>query len=65
METLKKLRNRIFIVLATLNVLLPFVVVCSARVSALMIMLSDSPWERIRKWETCPIVKEGRSLVRV
>jgi hypothetical protein len=35
------------------------------RVSALVIVLSDRPCERIRKWETCPILKEGRSLVHV
>jgi transposase-like protein len=32
--------------------------VCSARVSALMIVLSDSPCDGIGKWETCPILKE-------
>jgi hypothetical protein len=31
---------------------------CSAHVSALMIVLSDRPCERIGKWETCPILKE-------
>jgi hypothetical protein len=30
----------------------------SAHVSALVIVLSDSPCERIRKWETCLILKE-------
>jgi hypothetical protein len=38
---------------------------CSARASALVIVLSDSPSERIGNWETCPILKEDRSLVRV
>jgi hypothetical protein len=38
---------------------------CSARVSALVIMLSGSPCERIEKLETRPILKENRSLVRV
>jgi hypothetical protein len=37
---------------------------CSARVSALVIVLSESPCERNGIWETCPILKEGRSLVR-
>jgi hypothetical protein len=32
---------------------------------ALVTVLSDSLCERIRKWETCPILKEGRSLVHV
>jgi hypothetical protein len=31
---------------------------CSARVSALVIVLSDSQCERIGKWETCPILKQ-------
>jgi hypothetical protein len=43
--------------LATLNVL-PFVLHCNARVSALVIVLSDSPCESTLKWETCPILKE-------
>jgi hypothetical protein len=30
---------------------------CSARVSALMIVVNDSLCERIRKWETCLILK--------
>jgi hypothetical protein len=30
---------------------------CSARVSSLVIVLGDSSCERIRKWETCPILK--------
>jgi hypothetical protein len=38
---------------------------CSARVSALVIALSDSPREEIGKWETCPILKEDRLFVRV
>jgi hypothetical protein len=40
--------------LATLNALL--FTLCSAHVSTLVTMLSDSPCERIRKWETCPIL---------
>jgi hypothetical protein len=28
---------------------------CSGRVSALVVVLSDNPRERIGKWETCPI----------
>jgi hypothetical protein len=38
-------------VLATLNVILPL---CTACVSALVILLSDSLCERIGKVETCP-----------
>jgi hypothetical protein len=38
---------------------------CSARVSALVIVLSDCPYEEIGKWDICPILKENRSLVRV
>jgi hypothetical protein len=38
--------------------------ICSARVSALMNVLSDSPRERMGKWEICPILKEDRLLVR-
>jgi hypothetical protein len=56
--TLKELQ------LATLNVL-PLFTLCSARVSALVIVLSDSTCERIGKWETCPFLKEDRSLERV
>jgi hypothetical protein len=38
----------------------------SACVCALVvIVLSDNLCERIAKWETCPILKEGRWLVRV
>jgi hypothetical protein len=40
---------------------------CSACVSALVIVLSDSLCERIRKWETCLILKEdiiGACLTR-
>jgi hypothetical protein len=51
--------------LATLNVLIPFVYFYSACVSVLVIMLSDSARERIGLWETCPILKEDRTLVRV
>jgi hypothetical protein len=50
--------------LATLMFVRLFVL-CSARVSALVIMLSGSPCERIGKWEPCPILKKVRSLVRV
>jgi hypothetical protein len=38
---------------------------CCAHVSALVTVLSDSPCERLGKWETCLISKENRSLVRV
>jgi transposase len=34
--------------------------VCSARVSELMIGLSDSQCERLGKWKTCPILKRGQ-----
>jgi hypothetical protein len=44
--------------LAALNVLLPFIDTCSARVSALVIVLSDSPCERSGQLETCLILKE-------
>ena len=37
----------------------------SARIIALVIMLSDSPCEKIEKWETFPILKEDRWLVRI
>jgi hypothetical protein len=37
----------------------------SARVSALVTVLSDSPCERLGKYEICPILKEDRSLLRV
>jgi hypothetical protein len=37
----------------------------SACVSALVIVLTDSPFERIGTWEICHILKEDRSLVRV
>jgi hypothetical protein len=58
LATLKELQ------LATLYVL-PFVYTPSVRVGALVIVLSESTYERIGKWETCPILKEVRSLVRV
>jgi hypothetical protein len=38
---------------------------CSAHVSGIVIVMSDSPCERIGKWKTCLIFKEGRSLVRI
>jgi hypothetical protein len=38
---------------------------CCARVSALMIVLSERTCERIGKWETCPILKEDKSLLHV
>jgi hypothetical protein len=52
--------------LATLNVFRLFTF-CSARdsVSVLVIVLSDSPCERMGKCEACSIFKEDRSLVRV
>jgi hypothetical protein len=57
-------RNLIEFVLATLIELqletqnvLPMFTFCSACVSALVMALSDSPCERIGKWETCPIWK--------
>jgi hypothetical protein len=34
-------------------------------VHSLVTVLSDSPCERIGKWETCPILKEDRSLVHI
>jgi hypothetical protein len=37
----------------------------SASVIALMIVLSASPCEKIRKWETSPILKEDGWFVRV
>jgi hypothetical protein len=33
---------------------------CSAPVSAIVIVLSESPCERIGKWETCPILKKTK-----
>jgi hypothetical protein len=59
LATLKELQ------LAILNVFFHLFTISSARVSALLIVLSDSPCERIGKWETCPILKEDTSLVRV
>jgi hypothetical protein len=50
LATLKELQ------LGTLNI--HVFTLCSARVSASVIMLSDSSCERITKWETCPILKE-------
>jgi hypothetical protein len=38
---------------------------CSARVGALFKVFHDSPCERIGKWETFLILKEGRLLVCV
>jgi hypothetical protein len=39
--------------------------ISSARVSALVIVLNDSPCEKIGKWGTCLILKKGVTLVRV
>jgi hypothetical protein len=58
LSTLKEIQ------LATLYVL-SFVIRCSARVSALVIVFSDSPCEKIGNYNTFPILKEDRSLVRV
>jgi hypothetical protein len=38
---------------------------CSARVSALVTVLSDSQCEGTGKGKICPILKEDRFLVRV
>jgi hypothetical protein len=38
---------------------------CSARVGALVIVLSDRPCEVIGKRKTCPILKDDRSFARV
>jgi hypothetical protein len=58
LATLKELH------LATLNVLLPFV--CTMHCSCQYIfVLDNSTCERIGKWETCPILKDDRSLARV
>jgi hypothetical protein len=40
------------------KVLFCLLALCSARVSALVIVLNDSPYERVGKWETCPVLKE-------
>jgi hypothetical protein len=53
LAALKKLRW------TTLNVLLFIFTICNARVSALMLVLSDNPYERMRKWRLCPILKEN------
>jgi hypothetical protein len=58
LATLKELQ------FATLDVL-PFFILSSARVSALVNVLSESPYESFGKWETCLIMKEDRSLLRV
>jgi hypothetical protein len=36
---------------------------CSARVSAVVIVLSNSPCERIGNWETCPILKREKIII--
>jgi hypothetical protein len=48
-----------------LSTLFFFFTLCNARVSELNFALTESLCERIRKLETCPILKEDRSLVRV
>ena len=40
-------------------------VLCSASVSALQIVFSNSSYECTAKWETCQILKEDGSLVRI
>jgi hypothetical protein len=57
--TLKELQ------LATLSVFSRLFTLCGARVSALVIVLNDSPCEGIGKWETCQILKEDTLLVRL
>jgi hypothetical protein len=61
LATLKELK------LATSNALFffRFFIISTARVNAVVIVLSDSPCEGIGKWEACPILKEDSSLVRV
>jgi hypothetical protein len=66
----KKLRNRIYLnLLHWKNIcwqhwkFFRLLTLCSARVSAQVIVVSDSPCESKGKWETCPILKEDRSLV--
>jgi hypothetical protein len=59
LTTLKELH------LAILNVLFHLFTLCGAHVSALVTVLSDSPCERIGKWEPCTTVKEDRSLARI
>jgi hypothetical protein len=67
---IKKLRNQIFFLLATLKELqfgntdCPSICLHSV-VLVLVIVLNDRPCERIGKWETCPILKEEGLLVRV
>jgi hypothetical protein len=39
--------------------------ICNARVSALVVVLSDSPCETTGKWKTCPVFEEDRLLERV
>jgi hypothetical protein len=61
LATLKELQ------LATRDVLFRFFTLCSARVSTLVIVFSDSPLERIEKLETCPIVRSrlaGESVTK-
>jgi hypothetical protein len=58
LTTLKELQ------LATLKFFHLFTL-CSARVSSLVIVLSDRSFERIGKWETCQILKEDRLLVLI
>jgi hypothetical protein len=57
LATLKELQ------LATLNVLL-FVYTCSDHVSALVIVLSDSPCESTGKWETVGMHLAGTSVIK-
>jgi hypothetical protein len=56
LATLQKLQS------ATINVFRLFTL-CSARVTAVVILLSDIPCERIGKWETCSILKEDTSFL--
>jgi hypothetical protein len=58
LATLKELQ------LAALKVL-PFVTLCSVRVSALLIVLSYSLCEIIEKWANCTILKEDRFCARL
>jgi hypothetical protein len=59
LATLKELQ------LATLTFFFCLFIFCGARISELVVALSDSPYERIVKWEICPILKDDRLLVRV
>jgi len=69
METLDSVGIKLFVLAALKTLVVSFIillfVLCSASVSALQIVFSNSLYESIAKWETYQIFKEDRLLMHV